>query len=135
MAAAGLGLDALTLRCIPADREAIGAAVWELMGKVGGSGGDGGRVGFICRSEPLAAGAALAATEHKLRVGREVGIVLSDAYRKPSDTPPQWPHLTMTMSPDQIGQQIGRMLVAQAANPSAEPEHLVIPVHLRESGA
>ena len=62
----------------------------------------------------------------------EVGIVQSDAYRKPSDAPPQWPHLTMTMSPDQIGQQIGRMLVAQATNPSAEPEHLVIPVQLRE---
>ena len=130
MSAAGLGLDALTVRCIPADRDAIGAAVWELLGHIGDLSGAGNGVGFVCRSEPLAAGVALAAAEHKLRVGREVGIVLSDVYRKPSDAPVRWPHLVTTMSPEQIGQQIGRMLARQASDPSAEPEHLVIPVHL-----
>jgi len=127
MAAAGLGIDALTLRCLPADRDAIGAAVGEILAEANGA-----RVGFICRSEPLAAGAALAAGERKLRVGQDVGIVLSDVYRKPSDPQPEWPYLMAVMSPEQIGQQIGRMLAQQAANPSAEPEHLVIPVHLGE---
>ena len=119
---AGLPLNALTLRCLPADREAIGAAVAELLD------GAEGRTGFICRSEPLAAGAALAAKERRLRVGEDIGIVLSDVYRKPSETPPEWPCLEATMSPEQIGQDIGRMLALQAVQEPVEPDHRVIPV-------
>jgi DNA-binding LacI/PurR family transcriptional regulator/DNA-binding transcriptional regulator YhcF (GntR family) len=122
MAAARLGLDALSLRCLPPDRDAIAAAVAELLGE------ERQRTGFICRSEPLAAGAALAAKAAKLRMGADIGIVLSDVYRKPSDAPPKWPYLEATMSPEQIGAQIGRMLALQAVQKPVDPDHLVIPV-------
>ncbi|MGB7160235.1 MAG: substrate-binding domain-containing protein [Tepidisphaeraceae bacterium] len=122
MTRAGLGLDALTLRCLPPDRDAISAAVADLLS------GEKQRLGFVCRSEPLAAGAALAAKERRLRMGDDVGIVLSDVYRKPSDPPPEWPYLVATMSPEQIGQQIGRMLAQQAMSRPVDPDHLVIPV-------
>jgi DNA-binding LacI/PurR family transcriptional regulator len=130
MAQAGLGLDALALRCLPADREAIRAATDELFGAPGG--GERQRTGFVCRSEPLAAGAALAAKDRRLRVGDDVGIVLSDVYRKPSDPPPEWPYLVAAMQPEQIGQEIGRMLARQAVSATVDPDHLVIPVHLRD---
>jgi DNA-binding LacI/PurR family transcriptional regulator/DNA-binding transcriptional regulator YhcF (GntR family) len=130
MAQAGLGLDALTVRCLPADRDAIADAVGELLPDTGSA-----RTGFICRSEPLAAGAALAARERRLRADADVGIVLSDVYRKPSDPPPEWPYLIATMSPEQIGQQVGTMLAQQAIGKPVEPDHLIIPVRLSEPSA
>jgi DNA-binding LacI/PurR family transcriptional regulator len=77
MAKAGIELERLTLRCLPADRDAISAAVGEILSDQKD------RIGFVCRSQPLAAGAALAASERRLRMGHDVGIVLSDVYRSP----------------------------------------------------
>jgi DNA-binding LacI/PurR family transcriptional regulator/DNA-binding transcriptional regulator YhcF (GntR family) len=123
MARAGLGLDALTVRCLPADRDAISGAVTELLPERPE------RAGFVCRSEPLALGAAVAAKERQLRIGADIGIVLSDVYRKPSDAPPAWPYLVAAMTPEQIGQEIGRMLAKQAVSETPDPDRLVIPVH------
>jgi len=122
MARAGLGVDALTLRCLPPDRDAISDAVTELLP------GDRCRTGFVCRSEPLALGAAMAARDSGLRPGNDVDIVVSDVYRKPSDPPPKWPYLLATMTPEEIGQEIGKMLAKQAVSQVPDPDHLIIPV-------
>lgn len=124
MAEAGMPLGAFTLRCLPADRDAIRAATVQAMADRPE------RTGFICRSEPLAAGAAAAAERLKLKVGRDVWIALTDVYRKGSEAPPVWPHLRMQLSPEQIGQHIGRMLAQQARGERVEPGHEVIPVRL-----
>jgi len=124
-AAAGLDLASLTLRCLPADASAVAATVAELLDQSPGE-----PLGVICRSEPLALGVESAAQDRHLVIGRDVGITLSDVYRKGSDSPPRWPHLKPALSPEQIGQHIGRMLAQQALNNPVDPDREVIPVYL-----
>jgi DNA-binding LacI/PurR family transcriptional regulator len=125
LSAAGAGPGALTLRCLPADLNAVEATVVELLEEAAGE-----PVGFICRSEPLAAGTEAAARTRKLTVGKDLGITLSDAYRRGSDNAPHWPHLKPALSPEQIGQHIGRMLAQQALGKPVDPSHEIIPVYL-----
>ncbi|HZZ41651.1 MAG TPA: GntR family transcriptional regulator [Tepidisphaeraceae bacterium] len=122
---AGLDLSSLTLRCLPADERAVEATVLELLDQSAGA-----RLGFICRSEPLAQGAQAAAISRRLIVGKDVGITLSDVYRRGSDNPPAWPHLKPALSPEQIGQHIGRMLARQALGKTVALANEVIPVYL-----
>ena len=124
-AAARLDLSSLTLRCLPADANAVSATVAELLDQHPGE-----RLGVICRSEPLALGAEHAAKELRLEIGKDVGIVVSDIYRKGSDSPPRWPYLRPALNPEDIGQHIGRMLALQALNKPVEPDHEIIPVFL-----
>jgi hypothetical protein len=78
----------------------------------------------------LALGVESAANDLHLRIGKDVGITLSDVYRKGSDSPPRWPHLKPALSPEQIGHHIGRMLSLQAVGKPIEPDHEIIPVYL-----
>jgi DNA-binding LacI/PurR family transcriptional regulator len=129
-AAAQLDLSSLTLRCLPADANAVSATVGELLSQHPNQ-----RLGVICRSEPLALGAENASRELRLEMGKDVGIVVSDVYRKGSDSPPHWPYLRPALSPEHIGQHIGRMLAQQALNKAVEPDHEVIPVFLETASA
>jgi DNA-binding LacI/PurR family transcriptional regulator len=122
----GANLASLTLRCLPPDLMAVKANVAEVLQQSASAE----RVGFICRSEPLAIGAEAAADSLGMAVGRDVGIVLSDAYRKGSDSPPRWPHLKPALSPEEIGKHIGRMLAQQATGAAVQPDHEIIPVYL-----
>ena len=124
----GNDLGALTLRSLSPDLLAVKASVDELLQ----SAPRGQRIGFICRSEPLAIGVEAAARERNLTVGRDVGIVVSDVYRKGSDVPPRWPYLKATLTPEEIGKHIGHMLAQQAPHSgSAEPAREIIPVCLQ----
>jgi DNA-binding LacI/PurR family transcriptional regulator len=122
-AEAKLDLDALTLRCLPADPQAVSAAVTELLMNDES-------LGVICRSEPLALGVEAAAKAMRISPGKKLGITISDVYRKGSDRSPRWPHLRPTLSPEQIGQHIGRMLAQQAVGKLTEDSHEIIPVYL-----
>jgi DNA-binding LacI/PurR family transcriptional regulator len=126
VAQAGGDLSSLTLRCLPPDLLAVKASVLELLDQSPASE----PIGFICRSEPLAVGAEAAATARQLVAGKGVEIVLSDTYRKGSDSPPRWSHLRPALSPEEIGKHIGRMLAQQAVGAMAEPDHEIIPVYL-----
>jgi hypothetical protein len=55
-----------------------------------------------------------AAKAMRISPGKALGITISDAYQKGSDRSPRWPHLRPTLSPEQIGQHIGRLLAQQA---------------------
>jgi DNA-binding LacI/PurR family transcriptional regulator len=125
---AGLNPTDVALRCLPADLAAVQATVDDLLKQSAAA-----RVGFVCRSEPLAQGVEAAAGAHRLAVGKDIGITLSDVYRRGSESPPAWPHLKPTLSPEQIGQHIGRMLAQQAMGKAVEPSKEIIPVCL-ESG-
>jgi DNA-binding LacI/PurR family transcriptional regulator/DNA-binding transcriptional regulator YhcF (GntR family) len=128
-ASAGLGLADVTLRCLPADLPAVEASALDLLGRHAGQ-----RVGFVCRSEPLAQGVEAAVKARGLSVGKEIGITVSDVYRRGSESPPAWPHLRPSLSPEQIGQHVGGMLARQAVGRASGPTHEVIPVHLEGSG-
>jgi DNA-binding LacI/PurR family transcriptional regulator len=125
-AAAGIDLASLTLRCLPADANAVASTVAELLSQSPGE-----PLGVICRSEPLALGVELAARERNLTIDKDVSLTLSDVYRKGSDSPPRWPYLKPTLTPEQIGQHIGRMLALQALGKPVEPDHELIPVYLK----
>jgi DNA-binding LacI/PurR family transcriptional regulator/DNA-binding transcriptional regulator YhcF (GntR family) len=127
LAQSKLALSSLTLRCLPADNQAIAAAVEELLAR------NGERAGIICRSEPLALGASTAARNLRLREDEDLRIVLTDVYRKGSEPPPVWPHLKMVLTPEQVGEHIGRMLAQQARREAVEPPHEIVPVDLVES--
>lgn len=129
---ANLGSQAITLRCLPSDQQAIIAATRDWIGE-----GSNGPAGIICRSEPLAKGAAAAAVTPRKR--NRVHIILSDYYRRGSEQPPAWPHLKPTLSPEEIGTRIGRMLADQARQitsaraarrVSPAPSFEIIPVEL-----
>jgi len=124
-AVAGLDLTSLALRCLPADTNAVAASVAELLNQSPGK-----PLGLVCRSEPLALGVEAAAHERGLVIGKDIGITLSDVYRKGSDSPPRWPHLKPALTPEQIGQHIGRMLSQQALGKPVEPDREIIPVYL-----
>jgi DNA-binding LacI/PurR family transcriptional regulator/DNA-binding transcriptional regulator YhcF (GntR family) len=124
MAEAGLPLNALTVRCMPSDHEAIKAAAVEWLAGLKEPGG------VVCRSLPLAKGVAAAAESIGRKVGHDVMIVLADLYRKGSEPAPGWPYLKSMLTPEQIGQHIGRMLAQQARGQVADPDHEIIPVRL-----
>ena len=90
---------------------------------------------MICRSEPLAKGFAAAAEQAGLAGEKQYKIVVSDVYRKPSSSGPAWPSLRPQLSPEQIGQHIGRMLVQQAHGETVTPDHEIIPVSLEDPKA
>lgn len=127
MSEAKMPLSALTLRCLPADRAAIRDATETAIAMKAG------KIGIVCRSEPLAQGAAAAGEELKLKVGSDLLIALTDVYRKGSDAPPVWPHLKMTLTPEGLGQHIGRMLVQQARGEAVEPGFEIVPVQLHQA--
>lgn len=124
MSEAGLPLSALTIRSLPSDQNAIEAAVGQWL--------EGQRepVGVVCRSEPLAKGAAASGAALGLRANHDFTIVAADIYRRGSEAPPAWPFLKSLLTPEQIGQHIGRMLAQQARGESVEPDHEVIAVEL-----
>ena len=124
---AKVDLSHLTLRCLPADADAVAASVIELLGMWPDE-----PLGLICRSEPIALGAELAARERRLRIGTDIAITVSDIYRKGSESPPRWPYLKPTLTPEQVGQHIGRMLALQALGKSLEKESETIPVYLEQ---
>jgi LacI family transcriptional regulator len=129
-ATGNIELSSLTLRCLPADPEAVAASVGELLELWPRE-----PLGLICRSEPIALGAEAAARARRLKVGTDVAITLSDVYRKGSESPPRWPHLKPALTPEQIGQHIGRMLARQALGKSLENESEVIPVYLEKDAS
>ena len=122
--ASGLGLDGFTLRCLPADREAIAACVRSLLS------GKKRRTGFFCRSQPLADGVVAAAESLGLTVGRDVEIVVSDVYLKAGTSPPKVPYLCPLVSAEETGHHVGRMLAQQARGEPVKPACEVIPVVL-----
>lgn len=122
--ATGLGLDAFTLRCLPADREAIAACATAIL-KANRR-----RTGFFCRSQPLADGVAAAAESLGLTVGRHLDIVVSDVYLKTGEPPPQFAYVRSQLGAEETGHHVGRMLAQQARGEPVVPNCEVVPVTL-----
>lgn len=124
LAEAGLGLGDFTVRCLPADRDAVEQAVSVLLAESKRS------TGFVCRSPLLAEGVAAAAKALSRTVGRQVHLVVSDVYRKRSEPEPPYPYARSLLPSEEIGHRIGRMLAQQARGEPVLPQHEVIPVAL-----
>ena len=124
IAKAGRSVDFM-VRNLPADQTTIQSAVSELVKD------DNRGFGIIARTERLAEGAAAAVRTVGLEVGSDLPIVVSEVYRSKNQL--AFPHLRNTMEPQQIGAQMGRMLIQQANGQLVKPDHIVLPVQLQVS--
>jgi hypothetical protein len=118
---AGLGLADVVIRCLPADAIAVEYAAREQLTESKRL------TGFLCRSTPLAEGAAAAA---KAIGGRRQPLVcVADVYRKDdSDFP--FAHVRSTLAPEEAGAEVGRVLLAQVGPKKPPCERRAIPVEL-----
>jgi DNA-binding LacI/PurR family transcriptional regulator/DNA-binding transcriptional regulator YhcF (GntR family) len=126
MSSLHLPIGDIAWRSLPSDTEAVRFAVTDLL-KEPKSG-----QGFICRSRPLADGALQAIAADGLNLGADVGIVLLDVYHAGARPELPFPYLMSAMSPEVIGQQIGRFLILQSQGIKPSPICEIIPVELRE---
>jgi DNA-binding LacI/PurR family transcriptional regulator len=126
MSAAGLPLSAISWRPLPSDPLTVRHAVSDLLRE------NGDKRGFICRSRPLADRAAEAITMEGMRLGADAGVVVLDVYQVAARKTPPFPYLSPTMSPEEIGQRIGHMLLIQAKGEKPHPGRIIIPMELCE---
>jgi len=123
LAAAGVALADVQLRCLPSDEAAIAAAAATLLND------DGGRIGCLCRSATLARGVAAAIAKRRFPVKRKPLLVVADAAgRTPLETP--YPRIEPVTAAEEYGATLGRMLAAAARGERPEPYHVVVPVRL-----
>jgi DNA-binding LacI/PurR family transcriptional regulator len=127
LAAAGFGIDNLAIRCLPADEETVKASVRALLERPPSP------LGLICRTEPLAQAAASAVAEREPGGRRRPRIAVCDVYRKDPGTP-AFPFIRSTLDPEQIGRELGLLLVQQAGGAPADPVRKLIPVTLEDPG-
>jgi DNA-binding LacI/PurR family transcriptional regulator len=125
LAAGGFGLDGLAIRCLPADAETVKASVRALLDR-GPS-----PLGLVCRTEPMAQAAAAATAESKRPGKAKARVVVCDVYRKDSDGP-AFPFIRTTLNPEEIGRELGLLLVQQARGTSVLPTRKLIPVTLED---
>ena len=120
--AGGLKPSDFVMRALPADLEAVKHAVlpWLIERRR--------PLGLFCRSQLLAERALQAAELAGLEPGRDFEIVVADVYRKSSDSPPRYPYARSTVTAEQIGHHIGRMLAQQARGEPVQPNHELLPV-------
>jgi len=121
LAAAGLPMGALTLRCLPPDGQAATAEIEELLD------GPTEPLGLLCRGEPLADAARGAITGRRLRAARRPVIAVCDLFGAASQER-RYPHATPVIGPVEWGARIGTMLARQARGERPDPE--LIPVEL-----
>ena len=123
LAAAGLGLGALTIRSFPADEAMVSHSVGQLLSGLEGP------TGFICRSEFLANSAARAVESMGFRVPQDVQVTLCD-YFKPWPTRLRFPYAAPTLDARAVGAVAGRMLLQLAEGKPPDPHHVVVPVNV-----
>jgi len=89
-----------------------------------------GPVGIVARSEPLAMAADLAMRELGRRHGKDYFMVVSDIYRKSQSQKRNWPYIDTEITPEQIGELLGRMLLRRANEPQAPISHDLLDVKI-----
>jgi DNA-binding LacI/PurR family transcriptional regulator/DNA-binding transcriptional regulator YhcF (GntR family) len=117
LASAGLGADALALRCLPNDPHVVAAEVQALVESHGSRGG------LLCRGTPLADAAAQASVAGP---GPKPLIAVCDVFAPQT----AYPHAQPVITPEEWGSRIGRMLARQGGGVALDPEHDVVPVRL-----
>lgn len=128
LAASGFGADALTVRNLPDDAAAIGAAVESVMRKYEQS------TAVIARSRPMADAAVQAIGAMGRKPGAGVLVTATDVYLGRGATAPAYPYTQPAIDPETIGRHIGRMFMPPEpgqAKADATPVHEVIAVRLR----
>jgi DNA-binding LacI/PurR family transcriptional regulator/DNA-binding transcriptional regulator YhcF (GntR family) len=131
LAASGFGADALTVRNLPDDAAAIGAAVGSVMRKYEQP------TAVIARSRPMADAAAEAIRAMGRTLGDDALVAATDVYLGRGATAPTYPYTQPAIDPEMIGRHIGRMFMRPKGGSEegqAEPDHEIIAVRLHQPG-
>jgi DNA-binding LacI/PurR family transcriptional regulator len=124
LTAEGVGLDRIVVRCLPTDDDAIAASVGEQIAATRG------RLGTLCRSEPLARGVLAAAALAGCGPKRRPALIVADAVTASAEGP-HFPSIESTITPEEWGATLGRVLAATADGRKPDPYRLIIPVRVR----
>ena len=127
---AGLPSGALMARRLPPDQNAVEAEVRVLL-----EGTEGVYPAILGQTELLAEGAGAAVESLGLTVGNEVAVAVSTVYRARGRGPVRYPYIRNNVSPEEIGDHLGRMLLRQLRGQHWKPDHEIVPVSLVEPAA
>ena len=117
----------IQVRFLARDRELVAAETRDLL-QAGQT-----RAAILCRDEPLAEWVLEELSRMGLKPGDDVVVAVSTIYRRGQEQPPSIPYTQYTASPVQIGEQLGRLLVAcTQQSDSAESRAVVLPVSLQD---
>ena len=100
----GVPAGQIRLRCLTHDADAIQAEVSAILNE-GKS-----RVGFLCRSKPLAHSTGAACEKLDISRSRKPSIVVADYWRRDLEEL-HYPHIQSTLSSEMWGEKIGNMLL------------------------
>jgi DNA-binding LacI/PurR family transcriptional regulator len=122
----GAGVEAFLWRHLPADVEMVREEVRYLLQNAKSF------PGIVARSEPLADGAAMAVESLGLKVGSDVTITLSDWYRRHGSALPRYPYIRDSLTSEERGRRIARLLARRAKGQGSANDHEILPVALEE---
>ncbi|WP_299470171.1 GntR family transcriptional regulator [uncultured Gimesia sp.] len=123
MSTAGFGIDQLCVRCLPADDRAIQVSALDVIKQSSG------KLGILCRSEPAAQAIAAAVEELSFPKTRRPALVVADRFAR-DITPCPFPHIRACLSPEDYGQEIGKMLIRQVHGEEAQSMFYTVDVEL-----
>lgn len=125
---AGLPPQALILRTLPPDEEAIAETVAGILRESDEP------TGLICRSVVLARGAEQGLERAAAGTGQVRDLALCDWYARPGEKP-RFTYARPALEPHEVGERIGKMLLERARDGGGEAEGVMIPVTLERGGS
>jgi DNA-binding LacI/PurR family transcriptional regulator len=118
-----VGVSDLIVRSLPPDREVVGEVIAQIALESDAP------LGILARSEPLAdaAGTLLDSRTKRRRAAKIAAVCVADVYPRGGEGP-RWPCARIVLSPEQVGEHIGQLLMAQIGGrmPAEPRERLAV---------
>ncbi len=124
LAKLGPGRGGLTLRCMPQDEELVDVELTRFLKANPGS-----STGILCATEFLA-NVAKQSVDAAANKKSKHAIALMAFYRRPGHSDPGFPHLSSSVTPEQIGADIANLLLRQVQGDYASV-HETYPLELK----
>ncbi len=123
LGAAGKLAGSYSIAHLPDDRHAIMAEVEQLISRHPTD------LCLLCRSETKAEAASAVLQRMGLKGRRRPRLIVSGLYQRPKGEY-AFPYVFPTISPEEIGAAIGRLLAGQVTDRKTAPGHIIVPVEL-----
>lgn len=123
MGKAGFGVNQLCVRCLPADDLAIQISALDVLKQASG------KLGVLCRSEPAVKAIAACMEAQSLSKRKRPALVVADRFQSNNTSSP-FCFIRACLSPEEYGQEIGKMLISQVNGKAALPLSCNVDVEL-----
>ena len=123
MCKAGFSVNQLCVRCLPADDRAIQISALDVLKQTSA------KLGILCRSEPAAKAIAAYIDEQSLSKRKRPALVVADRFQRDNTSCP-FSYIRACLSPEEYGQEIGKMLIKQVNGEEAQPLFCNVDVEL-----